>query len=297
MLWRFSGHPCAAQRGVSTSPPSKMSPAKFIRWPEAQGWGPCCGRGSFVRCGRARSRSLPRPSHLSSTRGALAQLPPLARRDGALGGVRVHAPSSVARSTPAASRWRCARRASSAAPSSARSAARFACRSRSSSSSRAAAAAPCAARPKHVRRVRPGPHRSSARFSGRRSLRLRRSAHPCECRRRLRRPHRPRRSSACGLLVERCSNERRRRCVQERRRLGAVRGERPAVAVRGQRSSWYAARCSLRRLLRMRGGGSLEGGLLCSVFDTDGRTTLLYSVELGIHILANFLRTPIIFKD
>ena len=67
-----------------------------IRWPGAQGWGACCGRGSFVRCGRARSRSLPRPSHLSSTRGALAQLPPLARRDGALGGVRVHAPSSGA---------------------------------------------------------------------------------------------------------------------------------------------------------------------------------------------------------
>ena len=205
---------------------------------------------------------------------------------------RIHAPSSVARSTPAASRWRRARRASSAAPSSARSAARFACRSRSSSSSRAAAAAPCAARPKHVRRVRPGPHRSSARFSGRRSLRLRRSAHPCECRRRLRRPHRPRRSSACGLLVERCSNERRRRCVQERRRLCAVRGERPAVAVRGQRSSWYAARCSLRRLLCMRGGGSLEGGLLCSLFDTGRRTTHLCSVELGVHILANFLRTP-----
>ena len=33
---------------------------------------------------------------MSSTRGALAQLPPLARRDGALGGVRVHAPSSGA---------------------------------------------------------------------------------------------------------------------------------------------------------------------------------------------------------
>ena len=77
---------------------------------------------------------------MSSTRGALAQLPPLARRDGTLGGVRVHAPSSgavYARRLALAAR--AARLVGGAELGALGGALRLPlCRSRSSSSSRAA---------------------------------------------------------------------------------------------------------------------------------------------------------------